>query len=149
MVTTKPSGGLGVIDIYAQQKALYYRWLDPVLFDRPHPPAISNYVRVQIQYQLETEVLDIGLLFPVARSTTPFGALTSTTTMLFRTMDAIPRLKALKISDIFELQVITGLFLTPTPIDRIPCDLKIVTRKLYNALARADCLFAPFFRACL
>ncbi|KAI8640027.1 hypothetical protein BD408DRAFT_434672 [Parasitella parasitica] len=68
-------GGLGIIDIYAQQKALYYRWLDPVLFDRPYPPAIPNYVCVHIQNQLETEVLDIGLLFPAARSTTPFGAL--------------------------------------------------------------------------
>ena len=91
MVTPKSSGGLGIIDLFAQQKALYYRWLDPVLFERPDATTIANYVRVHLHNQMNTSTLDMGLLFPAARSVALVGAPATTTTMIFRAMDAIPR----------------------------------------------------------
>ena len=90
MVKPKLSGGLGIIYIYAQQKALYYRWLDPILFERPAAPAISAYIRVHLHNHMNTSILDMGLLFPAARSAL-VGAAANTTTMIFRTIDAIPR----------------------------------------------------------
>ncbi|OAC97549.1 hypothetical protein MUCCIDRAFT_168366 [Mucor lusitanicus CBS 277.49] len=72
-------------------KALYYRWLDPVLFERPDAPVISPYIRVHLHNHMNTPILDMGLLFPAARSTALVGAPASTTTMIFRTMDVIPR----------------------------------------------------------
>jgi hypothetical protein len=87
----KINGGLGIIDVFAQQKALYYRWLDPILFERPDAPAISPYIRVHLHNHMNTPILDMGLLFPAARSTALVGAPASTSTMIFRTMDAIPR----------------------------------------------------------
>ncbi|CEP19709.1 hypothetical protein [Parasitella parasitica] len=91
MVTDKSKGGLGIIDVFAQQKALYYRWLDPILFSRVQSTSIANYIRLHVQNHLLSPVLDIGLLFPTARSSLSVGTPISTITMIFRTMDAIPR----------------------------------------------------------
>ena len=145
-----------------------------------HPPAISNFVHVHLLNHMVYPIMDLGLLFPATRSTSSVGAPTTTATMLFRTMDSIPRdfsplyrnpieclllpipaviatttnyklspkLKDQTINTLFELQAV-GLYLTPIPINRLPRELHIVTRRFYNALATANCIFYPFFRACL
>jgi hypothetical protein len=181
MVTSRSRGGLGVIDLFAQQKALIYRWLDPILFERPNIPSISNYVRLHLPNHMNTTILDMGLLFPAARSSALVGAPINTATMIFRTMDAIPRtflpadrnpieclllpipaiiesttdryklakkLKSATVGDLFELQT-SGFFLSPIAVSRLPHHFTFVARRFHQALARANCLLHPFFRACL
>ncbi|CEP10963.1 hypothetical protein [Parasitella parasitica] len=91
MVTSKSRGSLGVIDLFAQQKALIYRRLDPILFERSNVLSISKYVRLHLLNHMNTTIMDMRLLFPAARSSALVGASITTVTMIFRAMDAIPR----------------------------------------------------------
>ncbi|CEP18885.1 hypothetical protein [Parasitella parasitica] len=64
------------------------RALDPLLFERPYAPAVSNYVHLHVLNHMNTTVLDMGLLFP-ACSSTSVGVPLNIATMIFRTMDTI------------------------------------------------------------
>jgi hypothetical protein len=44
MITSKKNGGLGILDPLLQQKALYYRWVDPILFSNREFTLTASFV---------------------------------------------------------------------------------------------------------
>lgn len=91
ITSTKKQGGLGVLNPTIQQKALYYRWLDPLLHPRPHSASVpANFLAATVRNVLDSSNLLLVLLFPESRRSL-VGTSLSTASMVVRSVDCIPR----------------------------------------------------------
>jgi hypothetical protein len=89
MTTPRKNGGLGILDPLLQQKALYYRWIDPILFPSSDVPLIASFVAAHFLNYYKLNSLPLALLFPKARPN--FVSSVSVASMIARSMDSIPR----------------------------------------------------------
>ncbi|OBZ84480.1 hypothetical protein A0J61_07464, partial [Choanephora cucurbitarum] len=79
--------GLGLLDPELQQSALYYRWLDPLLFPRTGHSLVHEFLRNAFHSSQSL----VGLLFPRTRPNVTPGTSLTTVSLVCRTMDVIPR----------------------------------------------------------
>ncbi|CEP18069.1 hypothetical protein [Parasitella parasitica] len=88
IVTAKKHGGLGVLNPTIQQKALYYRWIDPLLFSRGTLSSSEPYIFIaaHVRNTLDGSHLPLLLLFLDARRSLA-GSPLSTTSMLIRSVN--------------------------------------------------------------
>jgi hypothetical protein len=179
MTTSKKQGGLGILDPIIQQKALYYRWVDPILFpDRDGLSLLSSFVAAHFQNYTQLNNLSLALLFPKSRNVS--GLTVSVASMIARTMDSIPRdfgklipnpiefllfpLKAVIASTngyqlsakLLPLTVASlfeyhpiGHFLQVKTASDIDAELRIVAKKFFKAVSNGKCILHTFFHNCL
>lgn len=178
MITPRENGGLGILDPVLQQKALYYRWVDPILFPRDEPKSIVAFVAAHFLNYYRMSNLPLALLFPSARPTIVSTATVGS--MIARSMDSVPRdfsditaspidcllfpiksiidypvayklspkLRGRIVSDLFEYHPV-GHFLRPKAFNDIPYDTRFVARKFFKALSDGNCRYHTFFQRCL
>jgi hypothetical protein len=179
MITSKKKGGLGVLDPLIQQKALYHRWVDPILFpDCDGLSLISSFVAAHFLNYTHLDNLSPALLFPKSRNIS--GLAVSVASLIARTMDSIPRdfgnlvpnpiecllfpLKAIIASTngyrlspkLLSLTVSSlfeyhpiGHFLRVKTTSDIDAELRIVAKRFFKAVFNGKCTLHTFFHNCL
>ncbi|RCH89980.1 hypothetical protein CU098_005376, partial [Rhizopus stolonifer] len=90
MITNKRLRGLGILDPSLQQNALFYQWIDPLLFERPNCSMVQQFLLVHSANQFQSDNVLMCLLFPRTQSGTG-GKMVSTITLVCRTVDSIPK----------------------------------------------------------
>ncbi|OBZ81851.1 hypothetical protein A0J61_10100, partial [Choanephora cucurbitarum] len=90
ITTPKSCGGLGILDPTTQQLALFYRWVDGLLFDRPSKTLIQQFLSIHISNCFGSNNVLMCLLFPKARRSLA-GSPVSISTLACRVVDVIPR----------------------------------------------------------
>ena len=90
ITTPKSCGGLGILDPTTQQLALFYRWVDGLLFDRPSKTLIQQFLSIHISNCFGSNNVLMCLLYPKARRSLS-GSSVSISTLACRVVDVIPR----------------------------------------------------------
>ncbi|KAI8047423.1 uncharacterized protein B0P05DRAFT_592631 [Gilbertella persicaria] len=179
MTTNKRFGGLGIQDPSIQQLALFYKWVDPLLFERPERSLVQQFLYVHLANQFKTSNVLMCLLFPLTRPRI-VGANVSTITLVCRTVDIIPRRqftyipcpldalllplraiidpachymlpRALTNAAVSDLYEyhLVGHFLSPK---RLRTDIPFNSNsvtRFRNATANGNCLLSPWFIQCM
>lgn len=90
MAFPRHNGGSGLLDPAIQQLALFYRWVDPLLFETSNPSVVQQFLLVHLANQFQTANILLRLFFPIARPRSR-SSLVTTIILACRTVDAIPR----------------------------------------------------------
>ncbi|CEP13066.1 hypothetical protein, partial, partial [Parasitella parasitica] len=127
----RSKGGLGILDVQLQYAALYYRWISPLL-DLESPTDNSNPLRAMLAIHISnhnnSEHHQLPLLLPVARKQLTRAGRVSTITMLYKSIDMLPR-----DFDRVTISPHTGLILPlPTIIYTTNPTLHKLPRKFYS-----------------